>query len=110
MILTDFWKYTGPYAPWGPFDPDDSVNFTFDATDLVTTAGVALSLSGCDILIDAKLKVLSKSFVGNLITIRVERDAAVLAKLGDRMKLITRIFLSDGQHFDQTWNLLLLES
>lgn len=106
-MIKNFWTTTNGLR-WGPFDPDDSVNFSFDAADFIAAAGTALTLQSCTVIVDPKLKLVADSApVGTIKTVRIERDPLVDATAGDRMKITVRPVASDGQHQDTDYFLVL---
>lgn len=113
-MITDFWKHTGSRAPWGMFDPDDSLNFAFDASDFVAAAAVGspgVTLASCVMAyLDPKLKVLQTQTYGTATVFRIERDTAIDAANGDWCKMTIRTTLSDGQHADATYWLVLADN
>lgn len=106
-MITNFWRTTGGLSPWGPFDPDDSVNFSFDAAEFLAAAGTGLTLGSMELVLDPKLKSPSSATSGTVKTWRVERDPLVTAAAGDTMKMTVRTTASDGQHVDKTFYLIL---
>lgn len=107
-MITNFWTTVNGVRQ-GPFDQDDSLNFSFDAADFIEAAGPDLTLSSCAVIVDPKLKLVADSApVGTIKTVRIERDPLVTATIGDRMKITVRPVLSDGQHQDTDYFLVLV--
>ena len=108
MIRTPepYWRNIGPKTPWGPFDPDAVLNFSFDLAPWIISAGPALSLSGCEVLSDPRLVVLS-DLVGAVVTVRLRAGNPLSIATGDTLAFTLRMVLSDGQRDDRTFYLLV---
>lgn len=104
-IYDTYWRTSGPKAPWGPFDPDANLNFSFDVSEWVASAGIGLTLSACDVISDALLQV-DKAVTGSLVTLRVRAVSASTIPAGATLAITLRMSLSDGQRDDRTFYLL----
>jgi hypothetical protein len=101
-----FWKTTGPKAPWGDFDPEAILNFSFDLSPWVSTAGTALTVASCEVTADPLLHVESQ-LLGAAVTVQVRAaDGQALAP-SSYLWLRLRMTLSDGQRDDRTFWLLV---
>jgi hypothetical protein len=100
-----FWKTTGPKAPWGDFDPDAKLTFTFDLGPWVATAGTGLTMSNCEVAADPLLHVESQ-LLGSVVTVQVRAADGQILVPGSFLWLRLRMNLSDGQRDDRTFYLL----
>ncbi|UST52977.1 hypothetical protein NF681_11540 [Comamonadaceae bacterium OTU4NAUVB1] len=103
-----FWRTTGVKTPWGPFDPDARLNFSFDVSPWVTSAGVGLALADCEVLTDQKLQA-SREIDGQIITVRMQAAAGQTLVPETYLSFRLRMTLSDGQRDDRTFWLLVRE-
>lgn len=103
-----YWKTTGARQPWGEFDPDAGLNFSFNLADFAAQAGAALTVQGVQVIADPRLAVSSPSLAANVFTMRVDKvNPAAAADIGQFVPFTLRIMLSDGQHDDRTFYLLI---
>lgn len=101
-----FWKTTGPKAPWGDFDPNAKLNFSFDLSPWVGTAGTALTVVSCEVTADPLLHVESQ-LAGDVVTVQARAaDGAALVPNAS-LWLRLRMTLSDGQRDDRTFWLVV---
>jgi hypothetical protein len=103
-----FWKTTGPKAPWGDFDPNAQLNFSFDLSPWVATAGTDLTLSSCEVASDALLHV-SSQLAESVATVQVRAADGATLLAGAWLWIRLRVTLSDGQRDDRTFWLLVRE-
>jgi hypothetical protein len=101
-----FWRETGPKVPWGPFDPDAKLNFSFDMSPWVTTAGPGLTLESCDVIGDPLLTI-DKAIEGSTVTVGVRAATPSSLPAGSWLSFTLRMQLSDGQRDDRTFWLLV---
>lgn len=104
--LDDFWRETGPKAPWGPFDPDGRLKFAFGVGLWVASAGTGLTLSTCEVLADPLLSV-EAAVVGSDVAVRIRAVDPTALTLGAMLAVTLRMTLSDGQRDDRTFYLLV---
>lgn len=107
---TTYWQVTGAQQPWGPFDPDAGLNFSFDVTDFVAKAGVGLTLASAQFIVDAtKLTITGTSSTPpGIITCRIDLAVPGSNTLDNTLVPFTlRMTLSDSQHDDRTFYLLV---
>lgn len=98
-----YWNYTGGPFPWGLFDPDAELAFSFEVGPWVTSSGVSLSLQSFTVLADARLQVVGQGLLGTTITVRLKLAVGAEVSAGQRISFTLRMFLSDGQHDDRTF-------
>jgi hypothetical protein len=103
-----YWKTTGPRTPWGEFDPNAQLNFSFDLASWIASAGVGLSLSGCEVASDPLLTATSQ-LAGELVTVRIRIANGQTVEPGTYLWFRLRMTLSDGQRDDRTFWLLARE-
>lgn len=97
-----FWKTTGPKAPWGDFDPNAKLNFSFDLSPWVATAGAGLTVSAYEVSADPLLHVNSQ-LAGSVVTVQVRAaDGATLVSSAS-LWLRLHMTLGDGQWDDRTF-------
>ena len=105
-IYDAYWRTAGPKAPWGPFDPNASLNFSFDLSDWIASAGPSLALSVCDVIADPLLAV-AAAVAGSEVTVRVSAINPSTLPIGAMLPFTLRMTLSDGQRDDRTFYLLV---
>jgi hypothetical protein len=103
-----FWKTTGPKAPWGDFDPNAKLNFSFDLSPWADTAGTGLTVSACDVAVDPLLQVESQ-LAGGVVTVKVQAAAGATLVPSASLWVRLRMTLSDGQRDDRTFWLVVQE-
>lgn len=112
MIVDEsFWSYTGAPFPWGPFDPEDDLAFTFDFSQFAALAGTSLTVASVVPMLDPLLEVVDvPSLAAGVYTIRLKRNADPLPAGKTQMQFTLRPVLSDGQGTDRTFILRLRDS
>lgn len=103
-----FWKTTGPKAPWGDFDPNAKLNFSFDLAPWVAAAGTGLTVSVCDVTSDPLLHV-DRHLAGDQATVQVVAADGQTLVPGAYLWFRLRMALSDGQRDERTFWLLVRE-
>ncbi len=103
-----FWKTTGPKAPWGDFDPNAKLNFSFDLGPWVATAGTGLTVADCEVTADPLLQAESQ-LLGEVVTVQVTAAAGATLVPSASLWFRLRMTLSDGQRDDRTFWLVVRE-
>lgn len=98
-----YWNYTGAPFPWGLFDPDAELAFSFEVGPWVSSSGVSLTLQSFTVLADPRLQVVGQGLLGTTITVRLKLADGATAPSGTRISFTLRMFLSDGQHDDRSF-------
>lgn len=111
MADESFWRYTGAPFPWGPFDPQDDLAFTFDFSEFAALAGPALTVQSVSAAIDPLLETVgAPTLAAGVYTIRLKRTAAPLPANKTQLQFTLTPILSDGQRTDRSFILRLRDS
>lgn len=110
--MLDFWKDTGPYKPWGPFNcaPGAGLNFSFNTATWLAESGTGLTLdqAGSSIEVAAPLvRMGAVMYTGAKMTARIEFAPDAVIVPGAFVKLSVTFRASDGQHDARTYYLRL---
>jgi hypothetical protein len=104
LLTTEYWKKTGPYAPWGEFDKDAELAFSFDGAAWAAASGTNLTVQSFTVLADGRLTITAQALLAGEMTIKIKKaDPSVAADIGQFLAFTLRMFLSDGQHDDRTF-------
>lgn len=107
--MADFWKTDASGRVYGPFtnDPDTSINFSFDVSGWLADAGDALTAGTLAVEPGPGLEVAASEQVGPVLTVRIERDMAVAAAVGARLRFDVQLAASDGQRDSRRYWLVM---
>lgn len=109
-LTAGYWNTSGNSAPWGRFGPKAELAFSFDASEWAAASGANLALQSFTVIADPRLTITAQALLANVMTVKIKKvDPTVAADIGQFIPFTLRMILTDGQHDDRTFNLLVVE-
>lgn len=102
----NFWDFTDPRKPWGPFDPSDFIDIPFDIADWL--AGLPDTYSSHTVKVDDALTVVQSAQSAGVVVVRV-RATAPTTIAEDTYVVTLHAVTTGGQEKDFTARLKVKE-